>query len=228
MVAQNRIRPYGGATEVIERVVKQSYTANSSTPTSAVRTLLRQQGVNVSERHIRRVREKLGFKRRTVKYCQMIRDVNKLKRVEFCTAMLNGNETFSDCVFTDECTIQVEGNVRRCFTQDGDQERRLRSRPKHPAKIHVWGGISARGTTDLVLFAGGLRMDSKMYCGILERSYLKFVKKQYHGFARLAQDNAPAHKSAYTMKWMREKGVKTLDWPPESPDLNPIELLKCS
>lgn len=142
--------------------------------------------------------------------------------------------------------LLVEGNVRRCFTQDDDQARRLRSRPKHPAKIHIWGGISARGTTDLVIFSGNQRLDSKMYCQILERSYLRFANKRYHGmlfyscsnasllpehacvigFAKLVHDNAPAHKSSFTAQWMQANGVSTLEWPPESPDLNPIELVR--
>lgn len=68
-------------------------------------------------------------------------------------------------------------------------------------------------------------MDSKMYCQILERSYLKFLNKRHHGFAKLVHDSSPAHKSAFTKQWLRERRIKTLEWPPESPDLNPIELV---
>ena len=37
------------------------------------------------------------------------------------------------------------------------------------------------------------------------------------------QDNAPAHTSAVTMNEWRERSIITINWPPFSPDLNPIE-----
>ena len=39
------------------------------------------------------------------------------------------------------------------------------------------------------------------------------------------QDNAPAHKAKRVMEYFAQKGISVLQWPPQSPDLNPIELL---
>lgn len=39
------------------------------------------------------------------------------------------------------------------------------------------------------------------------------------------QDNAPAHTSAYTRTKLVQWGIQTVEWPAESPDLNPIELV---
>ena len=50
-------------------------------------------------------------------------------------------------------------------------------------------------------------------------------KLNIKGFARLVHDNAPAHKSAWTSRKLEAWGVRTVEWPPESPDLNPIELI---
>jgi hypothetical protein len=36
-------------------------------------------------------------------------------------------------------------------------------------------------------------------------------------------DNAPIHRSTLVRSWKQEHGVEGLDWPPYSPDLNPIE-----
>ena len=37
------------------------------------------------------------------------------------------------------------------------------------------------------------------------------------------QDNAPPHTAGITKQWLANCGIPVLDWPPYSPDLNPIE-----
>ncbi|KIH69385.1 hypothetical protein ANCDUO_00264 [Ancylostoma duodenale] len=98
-------------------------------------------------------------------------------------------------------------------------------RPKHPAKIHIWGEISMRGATRLAILPGSARINSEIYCHFLRNRYLDFAETAYNGFSRLVHDNAPAHKSLYTSKKLKEWGANALVWPPESPDLNPIELV---
>jgi transposase len=39
------------------------------------------------------------------------------------------------------------------------------------------------------------------------------------------QDNASCHKTDEVMNVLEKNGVETLQWPPQSPDLNPIENL---
>ena len=37
------------------------------------------------------------------------------------------------------------------------------------------------------------------------------------------QDNASAHRAAITINDLEDRGIQVINWPPFSPDLNPIE-----
>ena len=39
------------------------------------------------------------------------------------------------------------------------------------------------------------------------------------------QDNAPIHNAKYAKGFLEKHGIRTIEWPPYSPDLNPIEHL---
>ena len=39
----------------------------------------------------------------------------------------------------------------------------------------------------------------------------------------LLMDNAPCHKAFYTTQEREKEGISKVDWPPNSPDFNPIE-----
>ena len=58
----------------------------------------------------------------------------------------------------------------------------------------------------------------------LKLYYLPFLKGLGPGYVA-QQDNAPSHSSQWNRTFLQEKGIDTDDWPPNSPDLSPIEPL---
>lgn len=60
-------------------------------------------------------------------------------------------------------------------------------------------------------------------------SYSQKIVPLLHGIVRLRpglsviQDNTPSHVTARTMEDFEERSITPIDWPPYSPDLNPIE-----
>ena len=174
----------------------------------------------VSLTTIKRARKYLGWIKSKPKYCQMIRETNKQLRKAWCEVQIANKEQFEDVIFSDECTVQLESHSKLCFRKIGEP-RKLKHKPKHPYKVHVWAGISARGPTKLVIFTG--IMTSIRYCEILKAALLPSISSMFPDGHRFQQDNDPKHASHYTRNYMHNNGVKWWKTPAESPDLNPIE-----
>ena len=107
--------------------------------------------LNVSLPTIRRARKKPRWVCTKLHYCQLIHDLNKRKCYLWCQCLQRMNEKYENVIFTDECTVQLERHSHICFRKR-HQCRQLKPRAKHPAKLHIWGGISSRGATNIVMF----------------------------------------------------------------------------
>ncbi|KAI4887719.1 hypothetical protein NFI96_026797 [Prochilodus magdalenae] len=51
------------------------------------------------------------------------------------------------------------------------------------------------------------------------------ASKELQASLASVKDNDPKHTSKYTSEWLRENKVRSLEWPSQSPDLNPIKML---
>ena len=78
-------------------------------------------------------RRKLGWTYRGSAYCQLIRQANKEKRLEWARAHLHDN--FEDVLWTDESSVQLQCHKRFCCRKKGEQPR-PKPRAKHPVKVH--------------------------------------------------------------------------------------------
>lgn len=96
--------------------------------------------------------------------------------------------------------------------------------------IMVWGCFSASGVGTLKRCTGTMNGDA--YHNILVREVLPEMKIRTQTDKSeivwlFQQDNASVHRAEQNKKYLKrksqEKGFKVLDWPSQSPDLNPIE-----
>ena len=85
----------------------------------------------------------------------------------------------------------------------------------------LWGCFAARGTGALHKIDSFMRKNN--YVEILKQHLKTSVRKLKLGRKWVFQmHNDPKHNSKVVAKWLKDKKVKVLECPSQSPDLNPI------
>ncbi|WP_309445178.1 IS630 family transposase [Dyella sp.] len=93
---------------------------------------------------------------------------------------------------------------------------------ENPTMVTIWGCFAAQEIGQAEIFEGDL--NSKLYGRILEGNLKPTYRKFFPaGQWYFLQDNDPSHTSGLAQSWFHRNGVTVLDFPPWSPDLNPIE-----
>ena len=95
-----------------------------------------ERNVSVSASTVRYARRKLGWKHEKSRYCQLIRNRNKIKRLVFALKAMKEKDDFEDAVFTDETSVEIQQFTRYCFRKNGSEPKR-KGRPKHPLKVSI-------------------------------------------------------------------------------------------
>lgn len=133
-------------------------------------------------------------------------------------------------MWTDETKINRFGSDGRKWVwkapNEGLTERSVQPTVKHGGgSVMIWGCMTYHGVGKVTKIDG--RMNAELYCNILGRCLQPTL--EMYGLERkeiiFQQDNDPKHTSKRAKKWFEDSGLYVLPWPPQSPDLNPIEHL---
>ncbi len=98
----------------------------------------------------------------------------------------------------------------------------LKSSLKFPQSVMIWGAMSSAGVGPLCFLK--TNVTAPIYQDILEHFMLPSADQLFKDADFIfQQDLAPAHTAKSTKSRLNDHGVGVLDWPANSPDLNPTE-----
>lgn len=130
-------------------------------------------------------------------------------------------------VWSDEASIRLRG-------KDGRLRLWVRSGQEIPLQLGqlcrqgggwllIWGAIWLGGRSDLIIQRE--TMNSERYRQLLESQIypISFHLGDPSTEWLFMDDNAPPHRSLLVRQFKESSGLRSFEWPPASPDLNPIE-----
>ncbi len=98
----------------------------------------------------------------------------------------------------------------------------MKSSVKFPQSVMIWGAMSSAGVGPLCFLK--TNVTAPVYQEILEHFMLPSADQLFKDADFIFQQVlAPAHTAKSTKSWLNDHGVGVLDWPANSPDLNPID-----
>lgn len=137
------------------------------------------------------------------------------------------SEDWERVIFSDESHFEILGkNPQYVFRRPGEKfdESCITRSVKHPTKVMIWSQISSKGTGHLHLVKG--MMEQTQYAEVIEKRMLPQAHQWFpDGNYVFMHDKAPCHMARSVTQVLQANGVEVLEWPGNSPDLNPIENL---
>ena len=209
----------------IMRIIKRD-------PKITYSALQREAGLTLHRSTMRRIIKAHGYHNWRAKERPYLTEEQAKRRFEW--AQEHRNWTLDDwkkVIWSDECSVERGSGKQRvwCFrtaAQKWDKNMIEPVKTSQETKVMVWASCWYDGFSDLVPMVRDGESTAKGYSAASYIAVLDEVLPQIYSPGLIfMQDNARVHTAGVTKNWLEIHGIEVMEWPPYSPDLNPIEHL---
>ena len=134
---------------------------------------------------------------------------------------------WSKVLWSDETKICLNGSDGRRWTwkRSGEllKSKHVKKTIKYDKSIMVWGCFTSAGVGDIYIIPDILT--SHKYVRILSDHMVPSARRLFDAAYIFQQDNDPKHTAKNTKTYLQSKNIDVMQWPAQSPYLNPIENL---
>ena len=195
------------------------------------KTLREEVGVTCSPNTVRSALKEAGLGSIEKPKKPLLSEANRRKRLAFAKKYQHWTtDDWRRVIWSDESKINrfcLDGR-KWTWIRDGEQlqNRHCKLSVKHGGgNIKVWSCITYHGVGWLTMIDEIL--DKELYLKILQEDLMKTIADYGMDENELIfqHDNDPKHTAKVVVEWLKKQKFLTMIWPPQSPDLNPIENL---
>lgn len=209
-------------------LLKMSLNNRKLTNRSLMIGMAQQYDVNLSVMTVRRRLKEAGLNARRPRKKPKLTPRMIKQRIDWAKEYVGKDVDFwKGVVFTDESKFEIlQENTQYVRRRPGEEFKPecVVNTVKHPTSVMVWSQFCWKGTGRLYIVEG--TMNQNQYRNVLDTRFLPQVKEWYpSGRATLLHDSAPCHKAKSIDKYLKDKHIDVMNWPGNSPDMNPIENL---
>jgi transposase len=185
--------------------------------------------INISKITLRRFLHKHKIYSQIEAKKPFVNAANKMKRLFWAKNKKDWVDEWKKIIWSDESRFVVFGGdgkryVWRTTYKKYDPQCLIPTFKSGQESIMIWGCFTINKLGPLVRLEG--RVTANIYIEMLENYLLPFINdlenKDDYTFQ---EDNAPIHTANIAKKWKDDNNIRSLPWPAQSPDLNPIENL---
>lgn len=207
---------------------------NPFTTSTEVKNTLQEVGVSVSKSTIKRRLNESKYRGFNTRCKPFISPKNRQARLDFAKKHLNKPAQFwKSVLWTDETKINLYQNdwKKKVWRKKGTAHdpKHTTSSVKHGGgSVMAWACMASKGTGSLVFIDDittdkSSRMNSEVYRNILSAQIQPNAAELIGRRFTVQMDNDPKHTAKATQEFIRAKKWNIMQWPSQSPDLNPIE-----